>query len=256
MRPRDFLAALTAAPKTPNGPMAQEIEKRTFVAEEVVEVRYTPKGTFIAHMGEIADYVVDEKLFPHWSLDSNTIKFRDVAGPPERLHGFMSHANLGFITIDPPTTNLFRDKAIQYWKAIEANPFFKIPKINRIGVRNRCFVKVQKEFPAIEKSMYGYLFKDDVMKTIGGSRKDFQAVFKFEDGERKTTVTLGPLKKNEAKQLYAFKSPHFENEGVFIDIDSSLNDPAAGSKAVDRFIRSSSEESWLRIETLLQKMGV
>ena len=236
--------------------MAGRVEKQLFVTEEALEVRYEPRGSFLAHVGEIADYVRDRELFPHWEIQTNTINFRDAAGEPDHLRAVMSYKNAGLIATDPPTRNFFSDKACKYWKTVESNPYFKIPALRRIGVRNRCFVRIDREFAAIEKSMFDYLCKPDAMRILGGIRRDHQVVFNLEDGDTKLTSSFAPLQKGEAKRLFGWTSEHFEFGGLFIDLDCAIDKPLSGSKSVEEFIKSSSSASWERIETLLSAMGL
>ncbi|VTU25144.1 hypothetical protein SRS16CHR_03601 [Variovorax sp. SRS16] len=235
--------------------MPQQFEQRTYVSEEVVEVRFNPRGSILNHMGDFADYIVDKDLFKHWALEPGMIKFKDAPGEPQQVHAFLSHRNAGFVAISPPTQNFFRDKAIQYWQAVAANPLFKVPKIIRIGMRNRCFTRVNKDFAGIEKALYSYLYRPEAMEDLSPFRTDHQAVFNFAKGEIKTNVTIGPLKKKEAAALFNFKSEHFAHEGVYIDLDVYIDEPKQESKTVEDFIRNTTKESWARIENLLSKMG-
>lgn len=229
---------------------------RTFVTEEILEVRYVPKGSFLTQAGVIADYVCDKGLFPHWEVDSNIVKFRDVVGPPKNLHAFISYKNAGIVAIDSQTTNFFQDKAAQYWRTLELNKFFQIPTIQRIGIRHKFFVKVDKPFEEIENAMFDYLCKPSVLKALDGTRTDLQVVIDTETKLGKLRSVFGPLTKGEANQFFPFQSSHFSSAGVFIDLDLFIENPKQDKKLVENFIRSACEANWNRVDTLLQQMGV
>ncbi len=236
--------------------MTDQKQSRTFVTEEILEVRYVPKGSFLTQAGDIADYVCDKGLFPHWEVDSNIVKFRDVAGAPKNLHAFVSYKNAGIVAIDSQTSNFFQDKATQYWRAIESNKFFQIPTIQRIGVRHKFFVKIEKSFEEIEGAMFDYLCKPSVLKALDGNRKDLQVVIDIETKLGKLRAVFGPLTKGEANQFFPFQSPHFSSAGVFIDLDLFIESPKPDKKVVENFIRSACEANWSRVDKLLVEMGV
>lgn len=236
--------------------MVDQTEKRHFVAEEILEIRYQPRASFLSHMGELADYIRDREVFPFWEIDTNTINFRDAQKAPKQLHAFFSYRNAGLVAQDPPTRNFFRDKAIQYWKAIESNKHFPIPQVQRIGVRNRCFVASSLAFESLEERAYGFLCRPDVLRIMGGRRSDHQVVLETRDGNLKGRLAIGCMHKDEAQRLYKFPSPHFESTGVFIDLDTATESIESGTRGVEPFIRATCDRTWSRIEELLVAMGV
>lgn len=236
--------------------MADTHMQHTFVTEEILEVRYTPRGGFLTQAGYIADYVSDQGLFPHWEIESNMVKFRDVAGAPKNLHAFVSYKNAGIVAIDSQTANFFQDKAIQYWRTLESNKFFAIPPIQRIGIRHKFFVKIEKSFEDIERLMFEYLCKPAVLQVLDGSRKDLQVVIDAETKLGKLRSVFGPLAKGEAANFFPFKSDHFSSAGIFIDFDLFIENPKQEKKLVDNFVRSACSANWDRVEKILQQMGV
>lgn len=189
--------------------------KVTYVAEEVIEIRYKPSGSFINNSGLIADYIESTGMFPSWEIDQNTVIFKDSDSEPKHLSAFISYRNAGFVSFDAPTANFFNDKASSYWKALENNKVFKIPPIQRLGLRNRCFVKSKLSFEILEKKLFGALFSTDISPKIGGVRKDLQVVFDVIEGKNNIKLIIGPLKPNEAKVHFRFQSEHFANAGPF-----------------------------------------
>jgi hypothetical protein len=230
--------------------------KRTFVTEEILEVRYAPRGSFLSHAGDLADLIFDEGLFPHWEIDSNMIKFRDAATAPKNLHAFISYRNAGIVAIDSATANFFEEKAAKYWRAIEANNLFKIPAIQRIGVRHRFFIKVEKSFEEIESVMFDYLCKPKALAALEGKRKNIQVVIDSETKLGKLRAIFEPLASNQANDLFSFKSQHFLNTGIFIDLDLSIENPKSERKLVANFIKAACRENWMRVGRLLAEMGL
>jgi hypothetical protein len=47
------------------------------VAEQILEVRYTPSGSFLDVRGYVADYIRENGFLPHWKIDINVVSFRD-----------------------------------------------------------------------------------------------------------------------------------------------------------------------------------
>lgn len=236
--------------------MSDPKHQRTFVTEEILEVRYVPRGSFLTQAGDIADYICDQGLFPHWEIDSNTIKFRDAARAPKNLHAFMSYRNAGIVAIDSPTANFFQEKSAKYWRAIETNKLFNIPSIQRIGVRHRYFIEVDKPFEDIETAMFNYLCNPSVLSALDGKRKDMQVVIDADTKIGKLRAIFGPLTKGQAHELFTFQSPHFKNAGVFIDLDLSIEPPKQEKKNVENFIKLACEANWNRVDLLLLQMGL
>lgn len=228
--------------------------KVTYVAEEVVEIRYKPSGSFLNYSGQIADYIESAGIFPHWEIDQNTVVFRDSDLEPKHLSAFISYKNAGFVSFDAPTANFFNDKASSYWKALESNKLFKIPPIQRLGLRNRCFVKSNLPFEELEKKLFDALFSTDISKKIGGVRKDLQVIFDLVEGGNNIKLIIGPLKSNEAKTQFRFQSEHFTNTGLFVDIDIYKTYDGKSSDVIP-FIREASKSAWDKISTVAALVG-
>jgi hypothetical protein len=231
--------------------------EHVFVSEEVLEVRYKPRGSFLSSIGDIADYVVDQGLFRHWKIEnSNKINFHNETEKQEKFLAFMSYRNAGCVAFDPDTRNFFKDKATQYWKTISQNKFFPIPDPLRIGVRTKCFIKMDISFEEIEDRMFKYFFNPSVLSDIKLKRKDLQVVLDFEGDSMSMRVTFGPLPKNQAFQLFQFKSDHFESTGIFFDFDCYTNNPSpTNQKVVEAFIKRATETNWEQIDRVLEKIG-
>lgn len=230
-------------------------DKVTFVAEEIFEIRYKPKGAFLGSIGELADYIESEGVFSYWDIDQNIINFRDSVSEPKQLSGFLSYRNAGYVCFDAPTQNYFSDKTIAFWKAVDKNPYFKIPEIQRIGIRKRCFVKSDKPFEHIEEKVFSSLFQLDISQKIGGKRKDLQIVFELIENDKKIRLIIGPLHEDEAKKHFRFPSEHFNKCGLYIDIDVYI-DEKAHAKQPSVLIKDLSDASWKKIDVITNLLGL
>lgn len=226
----------------------------TYVAEEVTEIRYKPSGSFLNLTGQIADFIEAEGIFPHWEIDHNSVSFRDNEKSPKQLSAFISFRNAGYVCFDAPTQNFFVDKATAFWKTLERNKLFRIPEIQRVGVRNRCFVKSEKSFEEIEEKLFSALFASDITKRIGGERKDLQVVFDLIEGDKNIRLTIGPLHSEEARKHFRFDSEHFSSCGLFIDVDIYKQDKS-NAKDVTSFIKQASAISWEKISVIALMLG-
>ncbi|WIT10460.1 hypothetical protein PFX98_16270 [Paucibacter sediminis] len=229
---------------------------RQYLAEEVLEVRYKPKGAFISHAGELADYVVNSGVLPHWTLDTNRIDFRDHPDEAVNLQAFFSFKNLGFIAHNAPTENFFKDKCIQYWKVVSSNKLFPIVDITRIGVRKRCFVPLGVDFDMVEEQLFKYLCKGDIFDLLGAKRKDLQVIYDLTEKFGQSRLTIGPLHRGEAEKHFKFKSELFEQAGIYLDSDGFVENPKPKRMLVEDFVRDVSDSTWDRFERLLAKLEV
>lgn len=227
-----------------------------YIAEEVLEVRYEPRGSFLAHAGEVADLVRDKGLFVHWELDRDRVDFRDSVVGGKDLTAFISFRNAGASAVNVPTRNFFRDQAMKFWKLVEQNDVFKIPKIQRIGVRNRCFIPLRSPFEAIEARVFDLLCKEDVIRVLGAKRRDVQVTLDLEDELGKLRTTIGPLERGEAKKLFRWETERFADAGVFVDIDTWWESRGDQSRSVDDFVRRATEKAWQRIDRLAEELGL
>ena len=229
-------------------------EKFIFVAEEFTEIRYKPSGSFLDQIGQVADYIEGKGLFPHWEIDQHAIAFRDAAEGAKKTSAFITYNNAGYISFDAPTQNFFYEKATSFWKILEQLSTFKIPPIQRLGLRNKCFVKVSHSFETLEKKLFESLFALDITSKIGGKRKDLQVVFDLVEGDKNIRLILGPLKPDEAKKHFRFESEHFSSAGLFIDLDIYKEGTAKNSD-VAPFIKDSSNSAWEKINIIATLIG-
>lgn len=236
--------------------MTIEIGGRIVVCEQILEVRYVASGAFLNKTGELADYIREKKLFSHWKIDTNRVDFQEAEDQKTGAKAFVSFKNAGLVVSDPPTQNFYKDKAVQYWKALEENKVFKIPEIQRIGVRFRCFVRLDADFSEIERKMFSSLCRDAVGKIFGGNRKDLQVVLDYREVNSLVRFTTGPIKKDEASKLFNFESTQFSGSGVFIDIDRHTSVDIGIRGTVPSFIGEASALTWKNVEEALKEMGL
>lgn len=221
----------------------------TFVAEETMEVRYKPAGSFLNAVGELADFVEQRGLFPHWTIESNVVQFRDAEKQTKNLSAFISFRNAGFVSLDAPTANFFADKASSYLAQVCENPHFKVPKIQRVGVRNRCFVKSDHSFEQIDQRLFQVLFRDDFSSLFEAKRVDQSAIFEMTSGDTSIRLFIGPLRSNEAPKHFSFQSDHFASAGLIVDIDTFSLAERTPTSAI-AFIRKNAPVAWDRIFSL------
>jgi hypothetical protein len=218
----------------------------TFVAEETMEVRYKPAGSFLNAVGELADFVEQRGLFPHWTIESNVVQFRDGEKQAKNLSAFVSFRNAGYVSLDAPTANFFADKATSFLAQVYENPHFKIPKIQRVGVRNRCFVKSSHSFEHIDQRLFQVLFRDDFSSIFEANRVDQSAIFEMTTGDTSIRLFIGPLRSNEAPKHFGFQSDHFVSAGLIVDIDTFSLTERSPTSAI-AFIRKNALVAWDRI---------
>ncbi len=128
-------------------------KEKTILAEHVFEVRHVASGTFLDVRGCVADYIKENSLFPHWTIDTNIINFRDSEKQAVTDAGFIGYKSAGYIVFNSPTQNYFSDKSIKFWKTLIKNKHYKIPELLRIGIRTKAFFPLSKTFEDIKNKV-------------------------------------------------------------------------------------------------------
>lgn len=235
--------------------MAKLKEDLVFVAEEIAEVRFRPSGTFLDVHGKVADFIESKGLFPSWAITDQIVNFKDAEDGPKHFSAWVSYRNAGFVAFDTPTRNQFADKAAQYWTTLSGNDEFRMQAIQRVGIRNKCFIKTASKFEELESKMYEKLFSPTAANFLEGTRKDLLVVFDLDSSDSKIHLTLAPLREREAKSKFQFKSDHFESTGVFVDVDVYA-ERLMETREVSTFIRTASKQCWDRVEKIAELLGV
>ena len=75
--------------------MAKNANEKLMLAEQILEVRYVPSGSFLDVRGYVADYIRDSGFLPHWKIDSNVVNFRDKPNGVQKEGAFAGFRNAG-----------------------------------------------------------------------------------------------------------------------------------------------------------------
>ena len=232
-----------------------EINKRIIVTEHIMEIRHHASGRFLDVRGYVADYFRSNDLFPHQQIDPNVVQFRDEPKAPKKIGAFAGYKSAGLYSFDPDTRNYFEDKAGQFWKNLSKNQFYNIPEIRRFGCRTKAFLNCSKTFEEINNSLYEKFFSDDFRSLIGEKEKDLQVVVELNAGNFLMKIICGPIHKKEANNYFNFKSDHFEDTGIFLDIDVYKDKDVRSSK-ISALVKESMNLTWRKIDNISKSVGL
>ncbi|MDO8953530.1 MAG: hypothetical protein Q7V63_01620 [Gammaproteobacteria bacterium] len=234
--------------------MPKNQEKRIFITEHTLELRHAPLGIFIDKKGFIADYIKEQGLFPHWRVQENSISFFDTDKGIKSKGAVISFKNVVFIIHNPATTNYFQDQAISFWKKVLKQKTYSVPKIQRLGVRTKCYIPSELSFHEIHELMKKQLFNEKLASVVGGNPTDIQVVLDFKEKNFSTRVVLGPLKENEGSQYFSCKSEDFTKAGIFIDTDY-YQEGEIVHENVEDLLKKAMNLTWIRLEVILKAIG-
>ncbi len=201
-----------------------KIPKQKVLTEQVLEVRNRVSGLFLDVRGEVADFVRDNNFLPHWKIEANVVNFFDEESKIEKEGAFIGYKNAGYISLNPPTDNFFKEKANKFWKLINTNKRYQIPEPTRFGLRTKIFIPSQKTFEEINNQFYELLFSSKGRSLLGGKQTDLQFTVELNEAGFNLRITGGPIHKDEAKRYFQFDDDEFKNTGLFLDIDIFKND--------------------------------
>jgi len=230
-------------------------KERIIVTENVLEIRHQASGRFLDVRGYVADHFKSNELFPHWQIDSNVVHFRDDPKTPKKIGAFAGYKSAGLYTFDPETRNYFEDKAGQFWKALSKNQFYVIPEIKRFGCRTKAFLNCTDTFENINEKLYKKFFSEDFRGLIGEKEKDLQIVINLTIDKFQLKLTCGPIKKNEASNYFNFKSDHFDDTGIFLDIDVFIVGDIQSSK-ISSLVKEAMTLTWKKIDNISKSIGI
>ena len=82
-----------------------------------------------------------------------------------------------------------------------------------------------------------------------------QIVVTLDAGKFQLNINCGPIKKNEANNYFNFKSDHFEDTGIFLDIDVYLLNNVQGSK-ISSLVKEAMTLTWEKIDNISKSVGI
>jgi hypothetical protein len=129
--------------------MARKQDEKLMLAEQILEVRYIPSGSFLDVRGYVADYIRQSGFLPHWKIDPNVVAFRDKPDTVGKEGAFAGYRSAGYYVYDPQTRNLFVDRGSLFWRTIQKNQHYKLPDLERFGARTKVFLPSEKTFDQI-----------------------------------------------------------------------------------------------------------
>ncbi len=225
------------------------------ISESIFEIRHEPSGIFLDKRGYIADHIRGNNLFNHWQIENNLVQFRDDPKIVKKIGGFVGYKSIGLFCFDPETSNLFEDKAIQFWNTVKKNQIYQIPELLRFGCRTKAFISCDKDFKQLNKELYSNFFSDSFKSLVGKGQEDLQIVIRQKQESLTINLTIGPVQKNEAGQYFNFENETFEKSGIYIDIDVS-NQPPISHSEIKALIKKSMSITWDRIDEISKSVGL
>lgn len=235
--------------------MAKKHDMKLMLAEQILEVRYMPSGTFLDVRGYLADYIRQTAFLPHWKIDTNVVSFRDKPESAEREGAFAGYRSAGYFAFDPETRNKFVDRAGAFWRVLQKNKHYVLPDIERFGTRSKVFLPSDMEFEDINRNVYDFFYTEDAKMAVGGTEKDVSFTIELRERDFDVRVTGGPMHKGEARRYVGFDSSHFEKAGFFLDIDFYRTENIKHDD-VPRMVHSAIDLMWQKVESLAAAVGV
>ena len=191
------------------------------ISTHFLEIRYEPLAIFLNIRGGIADFVKDQRQFPHWEIGSNRVDFWKQG---DRAHkGFVSFRNCGYEIQDPPTEHFFRDHAAKFISTLEKFPGLPFyPPIKRIGVRARFYHPVENiNFEELRERFFNKFFTPGLSNIFDARVDDVGAHLNFRDGDIFLNTISGPMKREQFLKQYSpgRAEGSVPPLGLFLDVD-------------------------------------
>ena len=235
--------------------MPRKHDEKLMLAEQVLEVRYAPSGSFLDVRGYVADYVRDSGFLPHWKIDANVVNFRDKPDKVEKEGAFAGYRSAGYLAYDPETHNFFVDRGGSFWRLLQKNKHYALPSLQRFGTRTKVFLPSARPFEEINRSVFQTLYTERARELIGGTQTDVQFIIELKEQDFEVRVSGGPIHKAEVGGYLSFESKEFEKAGVFFDLDFYRTQDLK-HEDVPRLLRAAVDLTWAKIENLASAIGV
>jgi hypothetical protein len=235
--------------------MAKKQDEKLMLAEQILEVRHVPSGSFLDVRGYVADYVRESGFLPHWKIDTNVVAFRDKPDKVQKEGAFAGYRSAGYFVYDPETRNLFVDRAGLFWRTIQRNQHYKLPALERFGARTKVFLPSEKTFDEVNSDIYRIFYTDRAREVIGGKEKDVHFTIELQEQDFDVRVGGGPIHKGEVGRYLSFESKQFEKAGFFVDLDFYRTTELT-HEDVPKLLRVAVELTWSKVERLAAAIGV
>ena len=236
--------------------MSLQINDKKIVAEQIFELRHDASGAFLDARGAIADFVRENKLFPHWKIDPNIVNFYDIPTKIDKEGASIGYKSINYIVFNPETTNYFQDKASSFFKKILRNINYKIPEnLTRFGLRTRVYFPSEKQFETIREMVFDTFYLKSVRDLIGGKEKDIFFVFDIVDGEFDVKIAGGPGRGGEISAYFSFPNDDLNKTGIYLDIDLSKTKNLK-LDSIQRLIHDSNELVWAKVKKFHLTLGI
>lgn len=229
--------------------------EKVMLAEQILEVRHIPSGSFLDVRGYVADYVRASRFLPHWKIDPSIVTFRDKPDEIDKEGAFAGYRSVGYFIHDPETRNLFVDRASLFWRTIQKNQYYKLPDLERFGARTKVFLPSVQSFDEINSAFYRLFYTDTTREIIGGTERDVQFVIVLQEQEFDVRVSGGPIHKGEVGAYLGFESKQFEKTGFFVDLDF-YRTTGLKHDDVPKLLRTAVDLTWSKVEGLATAMGI
>lgn len=229
--------------------------EKVFVTEHILEVRHAALGSFLDVRGFVADYIRDSGFLPHWTIENTVVVFRDTPEKPETETCFAGYKSFGYTSYNPPTKNIFQDRASSFVNLILKNKHYSIPSITRFGCRAKVFIPCDIDFDNLNKAIHDKFFTQTFRDFIGHKESDLQIVSEFKDKGFSGRISFGPMHKEEVKAHLTFNSEHFTKVGLFFDIDYFKIEDLPTSK-LQSTLKEVMNIIWVKVDGITHILGV
>lgn len=214
--------------------MPYNIDGKSIISEQVLEVRYKPAGRFVDIKGKLADSLI--KFLPHWQIGNDNIILTDNPGRPKIESAFVGYKSAGYSAVNPSTGNFFQDKCISFWKMLDENGIFEIPAIERVGLRSRIFIESKVSREEIDNLFIHKIYSSKINQLFTEDKRAVKFYFELKVGGHKVVMQAYPFGNKDEGKIFSFVSDELFKSGLFIDIDyfvlSELN-----KKDIPDFVR-------------------
>lgn len=235
--------------------MVKKDKEKVMLAEHILEVRHKASGSFLDVRGNVADYIHDRGLFPHWKIDTNVVNFRDLPDKVKLEGAFIGYKNAGYFVYNPETRNYFVDRAGAFWRSLLENEIYKIPPVTRFGARTKVFLPSKKSFNKINKAIYETFFTENIRSVVGGKENDVQFIIELTESKFEVRLSGGPVREGEVNKYLSFESDHFSKCGLFLDLDYYKTQDI-NHDSIPTLIKEGINLTWEKVERLATALGL